>query len=164
MLVRAVVGEGGPGSQIVLEALRQLGQVRQESTMQPTAARSPSLNFVTSLPTSSPGRRSRGPARRDKRCCCPFVAGLVNIGVADAAEENLDLHIGRQRIAAIDAATGKWRSGAGGRESSDLWHGRGVIARDAAASRLKARRWPGDRGSCGFTIPVAARAVYAGAQ
>ena len=43
----------------------------------------------------------------------PFVAGLVQVGVADAAVEDLDDHIGGERVATLDGkgASGKWRSG-----------------------------------------------------
>jgi len=38
--------------------------------------------------------------RKDR--AAPFVARLVNVGVANAAEEDLELHIGRLRIAALE--------------------------------------------------------------
>ena len=50
MLVVAVVSESRGVVAKLLETVRQFGQVRHESTMQPTAASSPSLNFFTSRP------------------------------------------------------------------------------------------------------------------
>ena len=50
--VRTVVGKGHPVFAKLFEIrLYSSRHLRQESTMQPTAARSPSRNFFTSLPT-----------------------------------------------------------------------------------------------------------------
>jgi hypothetical protein len=50
-LVRRVVGERRAALQNCSRPSLQFSQVRQESTMQPTPARSPSLNFLTCAPT-----------------------------------------------------------------------------------------------------------------
>jgi hypothetical protein len=43
----------------------------------------------------------------------PLVAGLVEIGVADAAEQNFDLDVVRSGIAPFDGGGSKRRCGAG---------------------------------------------------
>ncbi len=55
-----------------------------------------------------------GDARIDGRHdAAPLVAGLVEVGVADAAEENLDLYVVLGRIAPRDRGGGKRRCRAG---------------------------------------------------
>src|SRR5205823_7447821 len=39
----------------------------------------------------------------------PFVAHRMQIGVADAAKENVDLHVALRRIASRDYSRGQWR-------------------------------------------------------
>jgi hypothetical protein len=51
MLVGKVVSKGRIQAEL-LEAAKHSGQLQSESTMQPTAARSPGLNLVTEEPTS----------------------------------------------------------------------------------------------------------------
>ena len=73
--------------------------------MQPTAARSPSLNLVTALadPDDAPNDFMTGNAGiHGGHNHLPFVANLVEIGVADSAEENLDLDILRAGRTARD--------------------------------------------------------------
>ena len=51
VLVREVVGEDACCCRTARSPALHSGQVRSESTMQPTAARSPTLNLVTAEPT-----------------------------------------------------------------------------------------------------------------
>ena len=92
----------GPLWQNCSRPSRQFGQVRQESTRQPTAARSPALNFVTlgadaADPADDLVARDTGIDR-----ALPLVAGGVQVGVADAAVQDVDLDVARQRLAAVE--------------------------------------------------------------
>jgi len=88
----------------------QAGAVRVHHA--PTAARSPALK------RSPPSRARHAPynlvprhARVHRRHhAAPLVAGLVQIGVADAAEQNLHLHIVFGRIAPLNGGGGKRRA------------------------------------------------------
>ena len=83
------------------------GQVRSESTMHPTAARSPGLNFFTAEPDlcHAADNLVTGHARiYGRHHAAPLVARLVKIGVADAAEQNLDLHV----VSRWDRAARSW--------------------------------------------------------
>src|SRR5262245_7864704 len=84
---------------------RQFGQVRSESTKQPTATRSPGLYLVTAEPTlvtwptiSWPGTHGVDRSHR----IAPLVTDLMQVGMANAAEENLYLHVAFGRIAPQD--------------------------------------------------------------
>ena len=66
--------------------------------MQPTAAMSPSLNFLTALPDFDHAADDfmTGDAGIDGRHrLFPLVANQVQIGVTDAAEKNFDLNVVR---------------------------------------------------------------------
>ena len=52
----------------------------------------------------------------------PLVAGLVKVGVADAAEENFDLHVAVGRIASRDRGGGQRRCRTGGGVGFNLIH------------------------------------------
>jgi hypothetical protein len=53
----------------------------------------------------------------------PLIADGVEIGVADAAEEDLDLDVAIGGLAALDGVRGEVRGGAGCRAGSDFGHG-----------------------------------------
>ncbi len=94
--VRAEVSRGPPV---------QFGQVRSESTRHPTAARSPGLNLLTAGPTlsHSPDDFVAGDDWVDGgHDAAPFVADRMEVGVADAAEEDFDLHVALRQIAPHD--------------------------------------------------------------
>ncbi len=88
------------------------GQVPSESTMQPTVTRSPDLNLVTAaanlgdaaddLMTGDDGVDGRHEAGK-------FVPDMVEIGVADTAEQDVDLNVVRGWIAPHDRGGGKQR-------------------------------------------------------
>ena len=104
---------------------RQLGQVWSESTRQPTPTRSPALYFVTAEPTfvTRPTISWPGHARVDRgHDVVPLVAGVVEVGVADAAEEDLDLHVAVGRVAPRDRGRGQRRGRAGGGVGLRLVH------------------------------------------
>ena len=58
----------------------------------------------------------------------PLIAGLVEIGVADAAEEDFDLNVGRGWIAPHDRGRGKRRSRTGSGEGFRVVHRCGLDA------------------------------------
>src|SRR5947209_1875495 len=96
------------------------GQVPSESTMQPTAARSPrvvlgncraDLGYTADDLVAGNNRVIRGHE------LAPLVADRMEIGVADAAEEDLDLHVAVSRIATLDLSGGQRRCRAGSRVS-----------------------------------------------
>ncbi len=68
--------------------------------MQPTAARSPSLNFFN-LATDSDNAADDFMTRnaRVSGRAAPLVARSVNVRVTNAAEQDVDLHVVRQNIA-----------------------------------------------------------------
>ena len=81
------------------------GQVPSESTRQPTAARSPGLNLVTAgadLGDAADDFMAGNAGIDGGHEAAPLVAGLVKVGVADAAEEDFDLHVVVGGIAALD--------------------------------------------------------------
>src|SRR5260370_14751399 len=92
--------------------------------MQPTAARSPDLNLVTAEPTRN--------ALHDFMAgnawvnggyeSAPLVASLVEIGVADTAEEDFDLHVVFSWIAPRDRGGGQRRRWTGGGISFGVVH------------------------------------------
>ena len=118
--IGAVVGLDVALLAVLLQPARQPAQVRHESTMQPTPARSPSRNLVTSRPTARHAAddlvaghdRVDGPA--------PLVARLVQVGVADAAVQDVDLDVVGQRLAACDRERRQGRRGALRRERPGL--------------------------------------------
>ena len=91
--------------------------------MQPTPARSPTLNFVTCAADLDDAADDlvAGNHREDR--AAPLVARLVDVGVADAAEENLDRDVG----------------GRGSRRSKS----NGSIGVVALARRRRRLCWPG---------------------
>ena len=83
----------------------QFGQVPSESTMQPTAARSPGLNFGDGRADfgDTPDDLMAGDNRVDGgHELAPLVADRMKIGVADAAEQDFDLHVAFGWIATRD--------------------------------------------------------------
>ena len=85
----------------------------------------------------------------------PLVAGLVEIGVADAAEENLDLHVVFGGIAPRDGGGGKRRCRAGGGISFCFVHGVPQLSRRIwradSPVRCRLRNWT-DAPSSGIPI------------
>ncbi len=70
--------------------------------MQPTAARSPGLKWVTfGAGLGHPADHFMPRQARVDRVM-PFVAGLMQIGMADAAIENFDLNIRRAGVAPVE--------------------------------------------------------------
>jgi hypothetical protein len=102
------------------------GQVRSESTMQPTAARSPGLNFGdrgADLGDTADDLMARDAGVDRRHDAAPFIADLVEIGVADAAEQDLDLHVVFGWIATRDRRGGKRRCRAASGVSFRVVHG-----------------------------------------
>ena len=91
-----------PFSQNCSRSSSQASQARHESTMQPTPARSPTLNFVTLAPTLRHPAHDLVAGHHREDGAAPLVAGLVDVGVADAAVEDVDLHVVRAHLAAVE--------------------------------------------------------------
>src|ERR1700730_7960435 len=64
---------------------------------------------------------SRGASRGHD--IAPLVTDLMKIGVADAAEENLELHVAFGRIAPWNHGGGQWRCRTGSRVGLRVVHG-----------------------------------------
>ena len=75
--------------------------------MQPTPTRSPTLYLVTSEPTSATTPAISWPGTIGKIGLAPLVAGLVDVGVADAGELDLDQDVVRADVAALDGGLGR---------------------------------------------------------
>ena len=111
MLVLAVVGEGRAGRAVLLEALRAV--VAGAAAVDEAADR----GEVASLELRDARADSRDAAedlvaRHDRILReAPLVSGEVEIAVADAAEEDVDLDIACGRLAALDRVRGEGRGG-----------------------------------------------------
>jgi hypothetical protein len=68
-------------------------QVRQESTKQPTPARSPTRTFSTVFPNLRDHTDDFMTWDHQKNRTAPFVVGLINIRMADATVGNLDQQV-----------------------------------------------------------------------
>ena len=71
----------------------QFSHSRHESTKQPTPTRSPTAYLVTPGPTSATMPAISWPGTIGKIGVAPPLAGLVDVGVADAGELDLDQHV-----------------------------------------------------------------------
>lgn len=95
-------------------------QLRSESTMQPTAARSANLelrDIGADIHHSAYDLMPRHARVNGRHHLLPLVADLVEIGMTDAAEENLDLHVVFSRVTARDRRRyqRRWRTSSGAR-------------------------------------------------
>ena len=98
MLVGGVVGEGHAPFAVVLQSLlaaRTLAAGIHEATHAHDIAR---LELADRSADASHTPDDLVPGDAGVRSHLPFVAGKVQIGVADAAEENVHLHIGCERF------------------------------------------------------------------
>ncbi len=75
--------------------------------MQPTAARSPALNFVTSSPTAVTRPTISWPGTQGYMGAGPFAARGVEVGMTDAAVQDFDGDIGRSRAAPWNGERGE---------------------------------------------------------
>ena len=83
------------------------------------------MNLVTAEPTlvTRPDDLVARHARIDRgQHIVPLVTSVVKVGVADAAEENLDLHVAFGRVAAGNRGGGQRRGRAGGGVGFGLVH------------------------------------------
>ena len=90
--------------------------------MQPTAARSPGLNFFTRRADAGHAPDHFVARHAGISCPAPFIADDVDIRVADAAKKNLDLHVMSSRRAALDGKRRERRFGAASGVSFCLNH------------------------------------------
>ena len=100
-----------PFSQYCSRLSAQLAQSRHESTRQPTAARSPALNFLTPLPTDTHAADDLVPGHDGIYRALPLVARDVQVGMAHAAEEDVDLDVGWPGRAALNSKRPKRSTG-----------------------------------------------------
>jgi hypothetical protein len=84
----------------------QLAQVPHELTKQPTATRSPTFTIIANLRHAADDLVA-GKAWKDRHS--PFIAGKVNVRMADPAELDGDLYIPLSRCAAFELKRGKGR-------------------------------------------------------
>ena len=75
--------------------------------MTPMAAMSPGLNFLTALPSGRDAADNLVTRHHGIDGVAPLVAGHVQVGVADAAVEDLDGDIGGAGFAAGEAERSK---------------------------------------------------------
>jgi len=107
--VRGIVRESGPAVQIVRSrpgSFTGAAGIHQAAT----AARSPARNFLTCAPTLTTRPESHVQARRIGRAV-PLVADDMDVRVADAAVEDLDVDIVRAGLPAQDVGRRKRRRG-----------------------------------------------------
>jgi len=90
--------------------------------MQPTAARSPGLNFVTPRTDFDDPAQDFVTRHARIRRAMPFVADNMHIRMADAAKKDLDLNIQRPGLAAQNGGRGERRGGAGNGISFGIKH------------------------------------------
>ena len=75
--------------------------------MQPTPTVSPTLKLLTPLPTLVTRPTISWPGQTGKTAVVPLIAGGVQVGMADAAELNVDLDVVHADIAAVEGEGGE---------------------------------------------------------
>jgi hypothetical protein len=109
-----------PASQYCSDPSRQAAQVRQESTKQPTPARSPILNVFTAGPTLNDRTDDFMTRHHGKNRAAPFVARLMNIRVADAAVSGRNERVMRADFTPLER---EWLQGSLGSHRGYPWVG-----------------------------------------